>query len=121
MEQNPKDSSNNRNNSNERKRPKSNVLLALICAIALVLLGGFVYNQIHQSRYIEKTYTDFLKAIEEKQIAKVELRADRIIYQSEEEAAKPDHLQKFCYTGLPSGGNTMELAEELDDMGITVQ
>ena len=121
MEQNPKDSSNNRNNSNERKRPKSNVLLALICAIALVLLGGFVYNQIHQSRYIEKTYTDFLKAIEEKQIAKVELRADRIIYQSAEEAEKPDHLQKFCYTGLPSGGNTMELAEELDDMGITVQ
>ena len=121
MEQNPKDSSNNRNNSNERKRPKSNVLLALICAIALVLLGGFVYNKIHQSRYIEKTYTDFLKAIEEKQIEKVELRADRIIYQSEEEAAKPDHLQKFCYTGLPSGGNTMELAEELDDMGITVQ
>ena len=121
MEQNPKDSSNNRNNSSERKRPKSNVLLALICAIALVLLGGFVYNQIHQSRYIEKTYTDFLKAIEEKQIAKVELRADRIIYQSAEEAEKPDHLQKFCYTGLPSGGNTMELAEELDDMGITVQ
>ena len=121
MEQNPKDSSNNRNNSNERKRPKSNVLLALICAIALVLLGGFVYNRIHQSRYIEKTYTDFLKAIEEKQIEKVELRADRIIYQSEEEAEKPDHLQKFCYTGLPSGGNTMELAEELDNMGITVQ
>ena len=40
---------------------------------------------------------------------------------TKEEAKKPAAQQKACYTGLPSGGNTMELAEELDNMGITVQ
>ena len=121
MDQNPKDSSNNRsNNSNDKKRPKSNALVALIITVVVVLLGSFVFNMISNSRYTETTYSDFLTAMEEGKLAEVEFQADRIIYMTKEEADKPASQQKACFTGLPSGGNTMELAQKLDEMGITV-
>ena len=123
MDPNSKDSSNNRsnNNNNDKKRPKGNILLALVITVVVVLLGSFVFNTISKSRYTETTYSDFLTAIEENTLAEVELRVDRIIYMTKEEAEKPASQQKACYTGLPSGGNTMELAEQLDDLGITVR
>ena len=120
MDQNPKDSSNNRNNNNDKKRPKSNILLALVITVVVVLVGSVVFNMVSNSRYTETTYSDFLKAIEEDTLSEVELRADRIIYMTKEEAEKPAAQQKACFTGLPSGGNTMELAAQLDEMGITV-
>ena len=121
MDQNPKDSSNNRsNNNNDKKRPKSNILLALVITVVVVLVGSVVFNMVSNSRYTETTFSDFLTAIEEDTLSEVELRADRIIYMTKEEAKKPAAQQKACYTGLPSGGNTMELAAQLDEMGITV-
>ena len=122
MDQNPKDSSNNRNNSNnnDKKRPKSNIVLALVVTAVVVLLGSVVYNMISNSRYTKTKYSDFLTAIEEGTLAEVEFQVDRIIYMTKEEAEKPAAQQKACFTGLPSGGNTMELAEKLDGMGITV-
>ena len=121
MESNPKDSSNERsNNQNDKKKPKSNILLALVITIVVVLLGSFVFNTVSKSRYTKATYSDFLTAIEEGTLAEVELRVDRIIYMTKEEAEKPASQQKACYTGLPSGGDTMALAEELDAMGIKV-
>ena len=120
MDPNTKDSSNNRNNkNNEAKKPKS-IVSALVIAIVVVLIGSFVFNAISNSRYTETTYSDFLKAIEEQKIKEVEFQVDRIIYMTKEEAAKEDSLQKACYTGLPSGGDTMELAQKLDAAGITV-
>ena len=121
MDSNPKDSSNNRsNNSNETKKSKNSILPALIITIVVVLLGSFVFNAVSNSRYTETTYSDFLTAIEENKLSEVEFQADRIIYMTKEEAEKPAAQQKACYTGLPSGGNTMELAEKLDELNITV-
>ena len=121
MDPNSKDSSNNRNNnSNDKKRPKGNILLALVITVVVVLLGSVVYNTISNSRYTKTTYSDFLTAIEENQVAEVELHADRILYLTKEEAEKPAAQQKACFTGLPVGGNTMELAEKLDAMGVKV-
>jgi cell division protease FtsH len=37
-----------------------------------------------------------------------------------EEAAKPAAQQKACFTGLPSGGDTMALAEKLSSMNVSV-
>ena len=121
MDQKPKDSSNNRtNNNNNKKRPKNNALVALIITVVVVLVGSFVFNMISNSRYTETTYSEFLTAIEEDNIAEVEFQEDRIIYMTKEEAAKPSSRQKACFTGLPSGGDTMALAQQLDEMGISV-
>ena len=121
MDPNSKDSSNDRNYSGDKKRPKGSIILALVITLGVVLLVSGMYNFISKSRYTETTYSDFLAAIEEGNLEEVELRVDRIIYRTKEEAEKPRSQQKACYTGLPSGGNTMELAEELDDLGIKVR
>ena len=122
MDPKPQDSSNDRSNNsnNEKKKPKGNIVLALVIAVVVVLLGSFVYNTVSKSRYTKTTYSDFLTAIEEGKLAEVELQADRIIYMTKEEAEKPAAQQKACYTGLPSGGDTMELAQKLDEMDIVV-
>ena len=104
-------------NSGEKK-PKGNMLVALILAVALVLLFSGVYNAIAGSKYKETTYNDFLKAMESNNLEEVEFQYDRIIYLTKEEAKKPDAQQKACYTGLPRGGDMMELSEKLDDMGV---
>ena len=119
MEQNRSDSSPNKN-PDERKRPRGSIWIALIVTLALVLIISWVFNLISASQYTETTYSDFLQAIEDNNLSEVELQYDRIIYMTKEEAAKPAAQQKACFTGLPSGGNTMELAKELDAMGITV-
>ncbi|MBQ2383720.1 MAG: AAA family ATPase, partial [Oscillospiraceae bacterium] len=74
-----------------------------------------------KSRYNETDYNQFLEVMDAGELAEVELRADRIIYMSKEEAGKPASQQKACYTGLPSGGDTMELARELADQGVKVK
>ena len=116
----PNDNSKAPNNGGEKKRPKGNVLFALVIAVLVVLLGSGIFNFIQKSRYTLTNYTDFLQAVEQDKIEEIELRADRIIYMTKEEAKKPAKQQKACYTGLPSGGDTMELAEELTAKGIKV-
>ena len=116
----------NRNNSNNqdrgggKKRPKGSILLALIITVVVVIIISSVYKMISNSRYTETSYSDFLEQMEKDNLDEVELQVDRIIYMTREEAAKPAAQQKACYTGLPSGGDTMELAQELSAMNVTV-
>lgn len=118
--------SNRNNNSNPNKkpeggdRPKSSIGTALLITLVIVLLFSWVLNAVEKSQYTETTYSDFLQAKNTNQLAEVELKYDRILYMTKEEAAKEPSQQKACFTGLPSGGDTMALAEELDAMGVTV-
>ena len=122
MDLNRNNPSNNKNdNDRQGRRPQSHILLAIIITVALVLIGSGIFNMIEASRYKETTYNDFLDAVENNQLEKVTLHYDRIFYLTKEEAEKPKYMQKECYTGLPSGGDTMALAERLDGMGITVK
>ena len=102
------------------ERPKNNIWTPLIIALALVVLFGWIYNAVSNSQYTQTTYSEFYTAKETNQLAEVVIRYDRIIYLTKEEAAKPAAQQKACYTGLPSGGDTMALADELVEMGVTV-
>ncbi len=120
MDNKQPNSQGDRNRNGSDKRPKGNIFLALIIAVVVVVLISTVYNLISKSRYTETTYSDFLKVMEAGELEEVELRADRIIYMTKEEAAKPAREQKASYTGLPSGGDTMALAAELDAQGVKV-
>jgi len=42
------------------------------------------------------------------------------VYLTKDEAAKPASMQKACYTGLPSGGDYLVLAQRLESMGVKV-
>ena len=103
------------------KKPRGNIVLALIITAVVVIGITSIYNAIMKSRYNETDYNQFLEVMDAGELAEVELRADRIIYMSKEEAGKPASQQKACYTGLPSGGDTMELARELADQGVKVK
>ncbi|MBR5020954.1 MAG: ATP-dependent zinc metalloprotease FtsH [Oscillospiraceae bacterium] len=115
---NPKDSSNNKGpGAPGEKKPKW--LLAVIVALGAVLLMFMINNIITANKYTKKTFSDFLEAKNAGQLAEVQLRADRIVYLTKEEAEKEAAQQKACYTGLPTGANTMALLEELHEAGVT--
>ncbi len=107
-------------NKPEDKRPKGNLWVALIVTVVLVLLISSVVNAVINSQYTKTTYSEFLAAMENNELAEVEIRADRIVYLTKEEAAKPAAEQRACFTGLHSSGGTLALANELDEMGVKV-
>ena len=114
----------NRNNPNKNKQnpqgdnPKKGMGPALIIALALVLLFSWVYNVIRDSQYTAATLSDFFAAKEAGQLAEVEFQYDRILYMTKEEAAKEPSQQRACFTGYPSGGDMLALAEELIADGV---
>jgi len=114
MEQNRNDK--DRSQKNGGKRP---VWLPLIITVAVILVVSFLWSYISNSQYSKTTYSDFLADKAAGNLSEVELRFDRVVYLTKEEAAKPASQQKACITGLPSG-NVMELAEELQASGVKV-
>ena len=111
--------SDNHKKSPQEDRPKNSIWTALIIALALLLLFGWIYNMVSNSQYTQTSFSDFLAAKNSGQLSEVEIRGDRIVYMTKEEASKPASQQRACFTGLPSG-DIMALAEELVAMGITV-
>ncbi|MBD8989430.1 MAG: AAA family ATPase, partial [Clostridiales bacterium] len=89
-------------------------------ALILVLLFSWIMNTVEKSQYTETTLSDFFAAKDAGQLAQVELRYDRIVYMTKEEAAKELSRQKACFTGIPSGGDLLALAEELNNAGVKV-
>lgn len=100
--------------------PKGSIWTALIITLALALLISWVYNSISGSQYTETSVSEFLEAINDNNLAEVDFRYDRVVYLTKDEAAKPASMQKACYTGLPSGGDYLVLAQRLESMGVKV-
>ena len=111
----------NRDDKNEQpKKPKSRVLITLLITVGLILIINAVFGFVKDSQYTQQTLSHFLEAKEAGQLKEVELRYDRIVYMTKEEADKPAEQQKAFYTGLPSGSDTYSLAVELKEAGVTV-
>ena len=119
-----KDLEQNRNDQNKRpnggKKPKGNIWVTLIITVALILLINAVFNFVKSSQYTHTTLSDFMDAKDQGQLAEVELRYDRIVYLTKEEAAKPASEQKAFYTGMPTGTDTYALSQELRNAGVLV-
>ena len=115
-----KDRNNPQNNKNPEggERPK-HIWTALIITLAIILLFSWIYNAVSKSQYEQTTYSDFRNAMENGELAEVELHYDRILYMTKEEAAKEPSQQRASYTGLPNG-DILSLANELVDMGVKV-
>ena len=120
MDPNRNDQNRNQNNNEPEKDKPKNIWTALIITLALVLLFSWIFNAVSNSQYTETTYSDFLDAKDAGNLAEVEIRYDRIVYLTRDEAKKPAQSQKACYTGLRSGSDVMALAAELHAMGVTV-
>ena len=103
------------------KRPKGNLWVTLIITVAVVLVGSLLFNFIKQSQYEETTWSDFLEYREKGELAEVQFHQDRIYYMTKEQQEKPGTHQKAYFTGLPTGGDTLALAAELDAAGSDVK
>ena len=119
------DNLNNKNNRNdprkpEEKKPRGKGFAALMMALILVLAGTLLYNFIANSQYEETDFNAFMEAMNGGELAEVEIRSDRIVYLTKEEAAKEAAQQQIFYTGLPNGTDGMVLSEELVAMGVKV-
>jgi cell division protease FtsH len=101
------------------KQPKRSLGFALFATVAIVLLITLLFNSVSKGMYTETTYSQFREYMDAGQLAEVEIRSDRIIFLTKEEAAKSPRQQKACYAGLPYG-NYMALADQLVDMGVKV-
>ena len=101
-------------------KPKPNGWFALTIAILVVLAVSTIFRTVSNSQYTEATWSDFRREMAAGNLSEVDLHADRVIYLTKEEAEKPAKEQKACFTGLPTSITLMELANELDDMGVTV-
>ncbi len=101
------------------KRPKGSIWGILLVSVAIIIAISSVYSAVSKSQYTETTFSDFCHAMENGDLAEVELKHDRVIYMTKAEAEKPAAQQKACYTGLPEG-DVMALAKQLDAMGVEV-
>ena len=109
-----------KNSSGDGKKPKLNIWVTLLIAVAIVLVISTVYNAIVNSQFEETTYDEFLAEMEAGNLAEVELQYDRVVYLTKEEAAKDANQQQAYYTGLPNG-DVMGLAEKLAAQGVQVK
>ena len=116
MEPNRNDPRNNKPEDN--KRPKMNIWVTLLIAVAIVLLITTVYKAISNSQYTQTTYSQFRTDMENGNLAEVTVEYDRIIYLTKEEAKKPAAEQRACFTGIPSYADTLALMDELDALGV---
>ena len=107
-------------NPGDNKRPKSNLFVALIITVVIVLGISLLYNAISNSQYTQTTYSDFKEAMDSGNLAEVQLHYDRILYLTKNEAAKPASQQQACFTGIPSYADTISLMDELIEMGVEV-
>ena len=96
------------------KKPK-NIWMTVFISVAILLAVISIFNLVNNSQYTETTYSDFVDAMNANNLEEVEIKYDRIIYMTKEEAAKPANEQQASYTGLPNG-DRMKL---LDDLHIT--
>ena len=116
MERNQKNPKNNKpNQENDRNK---HIGTAVIISLALILVFTLVYNAISDSQYTKTTYTEFLQAKEAGNLAEVEVKHDRILYMTKEEAAKDPAQQRACFTGLPVGIDGDALLRELHAAGV---
>ena len=120
MEQNPNKSQPGGKKPENNKKPKGNIWVTLIVAVAITLVIGMVYNAIVTGQYTQTTYSEFLEEMEAGNLSEVLIEYDRIVYMTKEEAAKPAAEQRACYAGLPITGDKLALADALHELGVTV-
>ena len=114
------DQSRNHQNNNDPQKPKRSFWTIVLISGLLLFIISSVFTMVKDGQYTQKTYSDFLAQIKEDNLAEVEIRSDRIVYMTKDEAAKPAAQQQVFYTGLPTGSDTSVLAKELDAMGVQV-
>ena len=82
------------------KKPK-NLVATIVISLAILLAVISIFNFVDSSKYTETTFSHFADQMDAGNLEEVEIRYDRIIYMTKEEAASPQALRRPATPACP--------------------
>ncbi len=115
------DQNNNQNPKKpDGKRPKGSIFGTILVTVVIIVIISLIYKAVVNGQYTKTTFSEFMTEARNDNLAEVEIRHDRILYLTKEEAAKPAAQQQACFTGLRPQDDAFALTQQLDEMGVKV-
>ncbi len=115
------DQNNNQNPKKpDGKRPKGSIFGTILVTVVIIVIISLIYKAVVNGQYTKTTFSQFMTEARNDNLAEVEIRHDRILYLTKEEAAKPAAQQQACFTGLRPQDDAFALTQQLDEMGVKV-
>ena len=105
---------NNRNQQGDGHRPRPFLFYIFVALIITLLLNSFVFPAIKQARIESSTYSDFQKAVEDKEVKAVELGQDSIKYEVE----KDGKTTIYSTTRIKNEFTEAQVLSELTAQGV---
>ena len=105
---------NNRNQQGDGNRPRPFLFYIFVALIITLLLNSFVFPAIKQARIENSTYSDFQKAVEDKEVKAVELGQDSIKYEVE----KDGKTTIYSTTRIKNEFTEAQVLSELTAQGV---
>ena len=104
----------NRNQQGDGNRPRPFLFYIFVALIITLLLNSFVFPAIKQARIESSTYSDFQKAVEDKEVKAVELGQDSIKYEVE----KDGKTTIYSTTRIKNEFTEAQVLSELTAQGV---
>ena len=99
------------------KRTKG-IFTMIVVALVFTVIINLVYTSI-QNAYLKKiTYSEFTSLLAAGQVAQVEVKEDRFLILTKEEAQKDPTKQIVCYTGRLTDYTDGRLIEQMERIGV---
>ena len=105
---------NNRNQQGDGNRPRPFIFYIFVALIITLLLNSFVFPAIKQSQIESSSYSDFQKAVENKEVKAVELGQDSIKYEVE----KDGKTTIYSTTRIKNEFTEAQVLSELTAQGV---
>jgi len=95
-----------------------NIIVLVVVALVFTMIVNVIYTSISNS-YLQKiTYSDFIDLMEQNQLAQVEIKKDRYLILTKEEADKEESKQIVYFTGVINDAVTAEDVAVLKEMDV---
>ena len=105
---------NKRDNDSNRNRKIRSLVAMLVVCLGITVLFTTVMNRYRNGEQVKKTYSEFLEMLDKKQVSKVEIRDNKIVFEPKEQN---NPLVKTTYYTIPVTGD-YALVNRLTDAGV---
>ena len=116
MDNNRNNNSNN-NNDNRKKNNRNSLIILAIASLLVFMMFYYLQTMIRETSYQEKTYEEFVKLLEEKQIDNIVVASDRVEFQYKKDieeanaSSSPEATTTPQATGEPAATTVMKPAK----------
>lgn len=113
---------NNRNNKGENSGGGWRMLIPIIVvSLIMTIVVNSIYTSVSKSYLEEISFDEFVSMMEKNEIDSIELKTDRILILTKENAELPTTKQMIYYTGLLPQNDMTEIYAQLQDKGVDYQ